>query len=109
MRIGRLALLSGCSATSKDIPPFIVQQGIDSVVGINVIGMKRAGLGHAEINAVRNAFRLLYREGLVLPAAMARMERELGHFDVIREMLDFLHGCTRGINLMRGRLRDEAA
>ena len=109
IRIGRLAMLSGCSASTKDIPPFVVQQGIDCVSGINVVGMKRAGMGHAEVNAVRTAFRLLYREGLVLPAALARMERELGHFAVVREMLDFLHGCTKGINLMRSRLRDEAA
>jgi UDP-N-acetylglucosamine acyltransferase len=109
VRIGRLALLSGCSCTTRDMPPFIVQQGIDTVSGINVIGMKRAGMNGEQINAVRTAFRVLYREGLPLPAAQAKLERDLGRVDVVREMLDFLHGCTKGINPMRSRFRDEAA
>jgi UDP-N-acetylglucosamine acyltransferase len=109
VRIGRLALLSGVSATTRDMPPFIIQQGIDTVSGINVIGMKRAGMSGEQINAVRIAFRVLYREGLPLPAALAKLERDLGRVDVVREMIDFLHGCSRGINPMRTRLSEEAA
>jgi UDP-N-acetylglucosamine acyltransferase len=107
-RIGRLALLSGCSATTKDIPPFVVQQNIDTVVGVNVIGMRRAGLSHAQIDAVRQAFRLLFREGLTLPAALARLERELGQVDAVQEMIGFLRQCPRGVNAMRGRGREAA-
>jgi UDP-N-acetylglucosamine acyltransferase len=109
IRMGRLSLLSGCSATSKDVPPFIIQQNINTVVGINLVGMRRAGLSPAQINGVRQAFRLLFREGLVLPAALARMERELGHIDTVQEMIAFLRGCPHGINTMRGRDREEAA
>ncbi len=109
VRIGRLALLSGVSATTRDMPPFIMQQGIDTVSGINIVGMKRAGMSAEQINAVRTAFRILYRDGLVLPMALAKMERDLGSVDVVREMIDFLHGCTKGISPMRSRFRDEAA
>ena len=108
-RLGRLAMLCGISATSKDIPPFIMQQGGDNVVGINLIGMKRAGMTREQVHAVREAFRILYREGLILPAAMAKLEKELGQVDVIQEMLAFLRGCTKGINPMRGRIGQEAA
>jgi UDP-N-acetylglucosamine acyltransferase len=104
-RLGRLCLLSGCSATSKDIPPFIIQQGIDTVVGVNVIGMRRAGLSSLQINAVRQAFRILFREGLGLPAALVRLEQELGHIDTVQEMIAFLRGCQRGVNPMRSRGR----
>jgi UDP-N-acetylglucosamine acyltransferase len=107
--IGRLALLSGCSATTKDMPPFVIQQGIDCVSGVNLIGMKRAGLTTEQINAVRLAFRILYRDGLVLPAAVARLERELGEVDVVQEIMQFLRSCTRGISHMRSRFREEAA
>jgi UDP-N-acetylglucosamine acyltransferase len=109
MRLGRLCLLSGCSASTKDIPPFIVQQYINTVVGVNVIGMRRAGMSNVQINGVRQAFRLLFRVGLVLPAALARMERDLGHIDSVQEMITFLRGCPRGINHMRSRSREEAA
>jgi UDP-N-acetylglucosamine acyltransferase len=108
-RLGRLSLLSGCSATTKDIPPFLIQQGIDSMVGVNVVGMRRAGMSHAQINGVRQAFRLLVREGLPLPAAVARMERDLGHIDVVQEMITFLRKCGKGINPLRLRPRDDAA
>ena len=109
IRIGRLALLSGVSASTKDIPPFVVQQNIDTVVGVNVIGMRRAGMSHEQINAVKQAAHILYRQGLVLPAAMAKLERDLGHVDAIQEMLTFLRGCTKGINPMRQRFAGEAA
>jgi UDP-N-acetylglucosamine acyltransferase len=109
VRIGRLALLSGCSATTKDIPPFVIQQNIDTVVGVNVIGMRRAGLSHQQINAVRGAFRILFREGQVLPLALARLERDLGAIDVVAEMIAFLRGSSRGINPMRSRGRSNEA
>jgi UDP-N-acetylglucosamine acyltransferase len=108
-RLGRLCLLSGCSATTKDIPPFLIQQDIDSVVGVNVVGMRRAGLSHAQINGVRQAFRLLFREGLSLPAAVARMESELGAIDTVQEIVAFLRKCPKGINPMRRPTREEAA
>jgi UDP-N-acetylglucosamine acyltransferase len=102
-RIGRLALLSGCSVTTKDVPPFVMQQNVNTVVGVNVVGMRRAGLSSDQIGAVRQAFRLLFRQGLPLPAALARMEEQLGEWDVIREMIGFLRNCPKGINSARGR------
>src|SRR5262245_4764563 len=109
VRIGRLALLSGCSATTKDIPPFVMQQDVNVVVGVNLIGMRRAGLDNAQINAVRQAFSVLFREGLPLSAAVARLERELGAVPAVAEMLAFLRDCPRGINSMRSRLGGDAA
>jgi UDP-N-acetylglucosamine acyltransferase len=108
VRMGRLALLSGCSATTKDIPPFVIQQNIDTVVGVNVIGMRRAGLSHDQIDAVRQAFKVLFRENLVLPAALARLERDLGTVDVVAELIAFLRQSRRGINPMRGRFHEAA-
>jgi UDP-N-acetylglucosamine acyltransferase len=108
VRIGRLALLSGCSASTKDIPPFVIQQGIDTVVGVNVIGMRRAGLSNDQINAVRRAFRILFRQRLVLPTALARIEQEVGQVDAVAELIAFIRQSSRGINPMRDR-RNEAA
>lgn len=109
VRVGRLALLAGGSVTQKDIPPFIIQIGQDNIGGINLIGMKRAGMSREQIQAIRTAFRILFREGLSLPAAMAKMEAEFGPLDVIQEMLTFLRGCTRGINVIRGRGAEDLA
>jgi UDP-N-acetylglucosamine acyltransferase len=108
VRIGRFALLSGNSNTTKDIPPFIIQQGNNCVVGLNLVGMRRAGITGARIEAVRRAFHLLYREGLAVPAALARIEHELGTVDVVQELLTFIRQSTRGINGTRDRHREAA-
>jgi UDP-N-acetylglucosamine acyltransferase len=109
VRIGRLALLSGTSATTKDIPPFIIQQEIDTVVGVNVIGMRRAGISNDRINAVRQAFHILYRQGLVIPNALTRIEQDLGGVDVVAEFVAFIRQSPRGINPVRERHAGVAA
>lgn len=103
VRIGRLALLSGCSGTTKDMPPFVIQQNIDTVVGINVIGMRRAGLANEQINVVHRSFRYLFRAGMTVPDALKRIEDEMGEWDVAREMVEFIRNCPKGINTMRRR------
>jgi UDP-N-acetylglucosamine acyltransferase len=99
VHVGRLALLSGVSAATKDIPPFIVQQRINCVVGVNVVGMRRAGIPTANIDAVRRAFHILYREDHVLPQALARIEQELGGVPEAAEMVAFIRAAGRGITL----------
>ena len=96
-RVGRLALLSGASATSKDIPPFWIMQDINQVCGVNTVGMRRAGIATAEIQAVRKAFTTIYQERLTVTDALVKIEAELGHFDVIRELLEFIRSSKRGI------------
>jgi len=103
VRIGRLALLSGCSATTKDIPPFVIQQNIDTVVGVNIVGMRRAGMSHEEIANIRKAFKILYREGLVIPNALSRIEQEIQSCGPVRELVAFIRNSARGINPMRER------
>ncbi len=78
-------------------------------MGINVIGMRPAGLSTEQINAVRVAFRILFRDGLSLPAALAKVDRELGAVDVVAELITFLRASPRGINPMRSRGRGAEA
>ncbi len=103
-RVGRLAMLGGCSATTKDIPPFVTQQYIDNVVGVNVVGMRRAGFSNDEITAVRQAFRMIFHQGTPTTAALAQVEPKLGHYPAVAEMIAFIRASKRGINPMRGRL-----
>jgi UDP-N-acetylglucosamine acyltransferase len=98
-RIGRLALLSGVSATTKDIPPFIIMQRINCVVGVNVVGMRRAGISAASIDAVRRAFHHLYRDGATLPQALARIQSEMGDVAEVMELVTFIRESSRGISL----------
>ncbi len=98
VRIGRLALLGGLSGSSKDIPPFIIQQNINQVMGVNVIGMRRAGLGTDSIDAVRKAFHIIFRQNHVLPHALHLVEQQLGEVPEVKELIHFIHNSQRGIN-----------
>jgi UDP-N-acetylglucosamine acyltransferase len=108
VRMGRLSLLSGVSASTKDIPPFVMQQYINVVVGVNVVGMRRAGIPTPEIDAVRRAYHILYHEGLTLPNALAKADGQVGQFPAVAEMLAFIRQSKRGINDTHKR-RAEAA
>lgn len=99
VRVGRLALLSGVSVSTKDIPPFIIQQRFNCVAGVNVIGMRRAGIPASHIESVRRAFHLLYRSSLLVPTALERIENELGQVAEIAEMVAFIRSSSRGIIL----------
>jgi UDP-N-acetylglucosamine acyltransferase len=99
VRIGRLALISGVSATSTDLPPFMIMQRINIVCGINIIGMRRAGMSNGAIDAVRKAFHLLYRGKMVLSNSLPRIEQDLGHVPEVAELVAFIRASKRGISL----------
>jgi UDP-N-acetylglucosamine acyltransferase len=109
VRIGRLALLSGASATTTDIPPFIMQQNVNEVVGVNVVGMRRAGIPTADINVVRKAFHIIYREGNVIPQALAKLEEQFPAHPLIAELASFIRASKRGIVLRLARGQADAA
>ncbi len=105
-RMGRLSFISGTSASTKDVPPFVIQQGFNIVVGVNVIGMRRAGLSSKQISAIRRLYHIVYLQNLSLPNAVQRAEAELGGVDVVQEFLRFVRESKRGIN---GTSRDASS
>ena len=63
IRIGTLAICQGISGYTKDVPPFTVGAGINGIAGMNIVGMRRAGLDAVSRAEVKRAFTLLYRSG----------------------------------------------
>lgn len=96
-RIGRLALLSGVSAVSQDIPPFWIMQRHNEVCGVNVIGMRRAGLPTADIQAVRHLFTLMYRQRLPLSVLLEQNSQLAEASPAAQEVLEFIRTSQRGI------------
>lgn len=103
VRVGRLAMVSGVSASSMDIPPFMINQRINVICGVNVIGMRRAGISNLAIEAVRKAFHILYLHANVLSHSLAQIERELGHIPEVAELITFIRTSKRGITLNTDR------
>lgn len=106
VRVGRLAMLGGMGASSKDIPPFILQQGYNCVTGLNLVGLRRAGSSNQSINALRQAFRILYREGRPISAAVERIAGDLGEIPEVAEFIEFVRESKIGINPARSSDRE---
>jgi UDP-N-acetylglucosamine acyltransferase len=106
VRVGRLAMLGGMGATSKDIPPFILQQGYNCVTGLNLVGMRRAGFSNHAVNALRQAFRILYREGRPISAALDRIAGDFGGIAEVDEFVEFIRASRIGINPARSSDRE---
>ena len=109
VRIGRLAMVGGNAGLGKDVPPFCMVAGMErnAVAGLNVIGLRRAGLGPAERQAVKAAFKLLYQSGLNVTQAVAQIVAEYPSGPA-RELADFVAQSHRGICPFRGEERSAA-
>lgn len=103
VKVGRLALLSGVSASTHDLPPFIMMSRRNCAAGVNVVGMRRAGLPHASIDGVRRAFHIIYREGRMLTQALEVVEKDLGAIPEVMELVRFIRASSRGVVLTYDR------
>lgn len=102
-RIGEGAMVGAGTFTSQDLPPFTTIQGgyRARVVGVNRIGLRRRGVPRASIAAVVAAYRALYREGLALPEALDRIEREWNGVPEVVRLAAFYRAAKRAVAGMR--------
>lgn len=96
-RIGRLAMVSALSACNKDIPPFMIVGGRPGVaLGINAVGLRRAGISAESRSEIKQAYKLLYRSGLNVQQALVEMESHLKSPEV-KHLMAFVRESSRGI------------
>ena len=97
-RVGRLAMVGGLSGISKDVPPFCMTHSVsmNTVIGLNVVGLKRNGFDADQRRAVRQCFNLLYREGLNVSQAVIRIKKECSG-PAVDEIVAFLESSKRGV------------
>jgi len=96
VRVGTLALMQGGAAISKDLPPYTVARGGNGICGLNTVGLRRAGLPPAERLELKQLYRVLFREGRNLRAAVASAQAKFSSAPA-KVMLDFLAGSRRGV------------
>lgn len=96
--IGRNAMLGGGCAVSKDVPPFVTMRpaAFNAVAGLNVIGMRRAGMDAAARLEVKRAMKLLYHSGLNRDDAVAAIRAELSTDEALA-VADFAENSSRGL------------
>ena len=89
VRVGYLSLMQGGSKVSKDLPPYTVAMDTNLMCGLNIIGMRRAGLDQAVRLELKTLYRRLFRSEKSLREALAAVQPETCS-EPARRMLDFV-------------------
>jgi UDP-N-acetylglucosamine acyltransferase len=96
VRIGTLSMMQGGSAVSRDLPPYCTARRGNTICGINVIGLRRAGFNTAQRLELRKLYHLLFRSGKVLADAAAEAIAANPGPEA-RVLLDFIASSKRGV------------
>jgi UDP-N-acetylglucosamine acyltransferase len=94
MHIGRLVMVQGSSAFGKDLPPFVIAAERNSVFGLNVVGLRRAGFSAKDRDEIKAAFKLVYHSGLNISQALKKAAT-LKSGAPAREFLEFVANAKK--------------
>lgn len=109
VRIGRGALVSGGAMVPLDVAPFTIAQGDRaSLKGLNVIGMRRAGISRDSIRLVKEAYKTVFLSGLTLNEALTSLP--LQNSDIaVAAFKEFLSTPKRGfVRPLKGSLTNDS-
>ena len=97
-RVGVHAMLGAAAVVLQDVPPFVTAFGYPAKPhGTNNEGLRRRGFTAQDIQAVRRAYKTLYREGLTLDDAKFALAEAAKASPILVPLVDFLAVPGRGI------------
>lgn len=97
-KIGAHSMIGGCSAVTKDVPPYCLASGNHAqLYGLNLVGLKRKNFAPQVIQALKTAYRIVFRSSLTLEEAINRVKSEVPNLPEINHFLFFLENSKRGI------------
>ncbi len=104
VRIGRAAMIGGVSGVEGDVIPFGSVIGNRArLAGLNVVGLKRRGFEKVQIQTLRGAFRMMFREPGVFAERLAHARTVLGHDKLVAEVLAFIDAPSHRGLIRAGR------
>ena len=97
-RIGAHSITAMGTILLQDLPPYVMASGNTAVPhGINSEGLRRRGYSPEAINAVKRAYKTLYKSGLSFDEARISINGETVSHPELKVMDDFLAAAGRGI------------
>lgn len=103
VKIGDMAIVGGCSKVVQDVPPYAMVDGHPAaVVGINSIGLKRAGVPKESIGNIKKAFDVLFFSGHPFSKGMDIIEAQGLSDSYIAKLFEFIRNSERGICRKKG-------
>ena len=98
VRIGTHAFIGGKTGVVKDIPPYVLVSGHRAKLhGLNTIGLERKNFPDHVMRALKQCYRIVFRNEMPIKKALAEAERKLGDVEEVKTFLDFIRGSERGI------------
>ena len=92
-------IIGGCSKVVKDVVPYMIADGYPAESRtINKVGLERNGVSEEVQTALRQAFKILFREGLTITNALTRIEAELPPHPELAHLVAFVRKSERGIS-----------
>jgi len=105
-RVGKLAMVGGMTRLNRDAPPFFMTVGYDPVVvGLNLVGLRRAGFSREEIAVLKEAYDTIYRSNLPLEEALGRLAEKFPEDPNVRHLIEFFKSSRRGV-ILKSPLRE---
>jgi len=107
VKIGRNAMIGGMSRLTQDVVPYTIVAGQPAkTVGLNSVGISRAGIDATARRRLKQAYRMIFRSGLSLQKALSIIEQEIPSCEEVDHLLRFLRNADRGICRERRDDRD---
>ncbi len=94
IRVGRLAFIGGALGVTQHCPPFVMTRRTSLLCGVNVVGLRRANFSRPEIDHVRWAYRVMFKEGNARPVIEDKLRERATDSPAIQEMLTYLENIT---------------
>jgi UDP-N-acetylglucosamine acyltransferase len=97
-KVGAHTMLGVATVSFKDIPPFLMVHGNTAKpYGLNLRGLKRRGFTPEAIDALKDAYKTVYRSGLTADAALAQLAPLAAQFPEVATFANFIRRAERGI------------
>ena len=84
--------------SAQDVAPYTMVQGDRAkTVGLNLVGLKRRGFSEETLRVIKKAYRLVFRSGLKVEEALARIDAELENIPELEVFVEFIRQSERGV------------
>lgn len=99
IRVGKMAYVGGLTGVVRDVPPFIVGRGAESMCtkGINSIGLSRQGVPKENILALKRAYRTIFMSDNTVSTGCEKVMAELGNYPEVAYFVSFIRNSKNGI------------
>ena len=97
-RMGELAMIGAGAIVVQDVAPYCMVQGDRAQVnGLNIVGLRRAGLSGDRHKDLKNMYRLVFQESLPIDQAVSRIEKEIASTEERTTFVEFVRASERGL------------